>query len=87
MSLFAKFDQIALRKKFFCLALLCIAMAALPTWLYVDEVQKSVKFSLTEMDGLKPIEIMLNIIHRTQFHRGITAFTYLEKDHFATQRD
>ncbi|RYG11892.1 MAG: hypothetical protein EOO07_19890, partial [Chitinophagaceae bacterium] len=60
-------------KKFVCLGLLCLSVIFLPTFLYWKEVQNSLDFSIKEQQGFPQIQLILNIIQRTQQHRGISA--------------
>jgi signal transduction histidine kinase len=73
MKFAARLRRIALWKKFACLGLLCLALIAMPTALYWKEVNKSLAFAETEQQGLPQVHLMLNIIQRTQQHRGLSA--------------
>ncbi len=67
------FDRLVLWKKFLCLGLLCLAVVTLPTLFYINEVRKLIACSKLEQQGLVPAQLMLNIIQRTQQHRGLSA--------------
>jgi signal transduction histidine kinase len=73
MNFTAGLARIALWKKFTCLGVLCLALVFLPTLLYWREVNKSLVFAATERQGLPQAQLILNIIQRTQQHRGISA--------------
>lgn len=73
MNINAGLQRIALWKKFTCLGVLCLALVFLPTLLYWKEVNKSLVFAATERQGLPQVQLILNIIQRTQQHRGISA--------------
>lgn len=73
MKFVTRLKRIALWKKFACLGLLCLALIAMPTALYWKEVNKSLAFAETEQQGLPHVKLMLNIIQRTQQHRGLSA--------------
>lgn len=73
MNLIKRLERVALWKKFTCLGLLCLAVIVMPTLLYWNEVQKTLAFTHKEQEGLPQIQLMLNIIQRTQQHRGLCA--------------
>lgn len=73
MDIQKRLKRIALWKKFTCLGLLCLAVIFLPTFLYWKEVQKDLGFAAKEQQGLPHVQLMLNIIQRTQQHRGFCA--------------
>lgn len=73
MDIGKRIKRIALWKKFTCLGLLCLAVIFLPTFLYWKEVQKNLEFAAKEQQGLPQIQLILNIIQRTQQHRGLSA--------------
>lgn len=73
MDISKRLRRIALWKKFTCLGLLCLAVILLPTFLYWKEVQKNLEFAAKEQQGLPQAQLILNIIQRTQQHRGLSA--------------
>lgn len=79
MTFVTRVRRIALWKKFACLGLLCLALIAIPTALYWSEANKSLVFAAKEQQGLPQAHLMLNIIQRTQQHRGLSA-RYLQDD-------
>jgi signal transduction histidine kinase len=79
MKFVTRLRRIALWKKFTCLGLLCLALIAMPTALYWKEVGKSLAFAEKEQQGLPQVHLMLNIIQRTQQHRGLSA-RFLQDD-------
>lgn len=79
MTFVTDLRRIALWKKFVCLGLLCLALIAMPTALYWNEADKSIAFAAKEQQGLPQAHLMLNIIQRTQQHRGLSA-RFLQED-------
>lgn len=77
MKFVTRLRRIALWKKFTCLGLLCLAVIAVPTALYWEQVDKTLGFAAKERQGLPQAHLMLNIIQRTQQHRALSA-RYLE---------
>lgn len=73
MDIKKRLRRIALWKKFTCLGLLCLAVIFMPTYLYWKEVKKDLQFAANEQQGLPQIQLILNIIQRTQQHRGLSA--------------
>jgi len=73
MDIIKRVKRIALWKKFMCLGLLCLAAIFLPTFLYWQEVNKNMAFAEKEQQGLPQIKLVMNIIQRTQQHRGLSA--------------
>jgi signal transduction histidine kinase len=80
MNFIKRIERVALWKKFICLGLLCLAVVVMPTLMYWNEVQKTLAFTAREQQGLPQIQLMLNIIQRTQQHRGLCA-RFLQDDH------
>lgn len=79
MNIFKRLERVALWKKFISLGLLCLAVIAMPTLMYWSEVQKTLAFTAKEQEGLPQIQLVLNIIQRTQQHRGLCA-RFLQDD-------
>lgn len=79
MDISQRLKRVALWKKFTCLGLLCLSVIFLPTFLYWQEVQKDLQFAMKEQQGLPQIQLILNIIQRTQQHRGLCA-RYLQDE-------
>ncbi|GGY86440.1 hypothetical protein GCM10011613_34460 [Cellvibrio zantedeschiae] len=73
MDIGKRLKRVALWKKFTFLGLLCLSVIFLPTYLYWKEVQKNLQFAAKEQQGLPQVQLMLNIIQRTQQHRGLCA--------------
>lgn len=73
MKFVTRLRRIALWKKFTGLGLLCLALIAMPTALYWKEADKSLAFAEKEQQGLPQVHLMLNVIQRTQQHRGLSA--------------
>jgi signal transduction histidine kinase len=73
MDISTRLKRVALWKKFTLLGLLCLAVIFLPTFLYWKEVQKNLDVAVKERQGLPQIQLILNIIQRTQQHRGLSA--------------
>ena len=73
MNIIKRLERILLWKKFSILGLLCLALIIMPTTLYWNEVHKDLVFALNEQQGLPQIQLVLNIIQRTQQHRGLSA--------------
>ncbi len=73
MDIRKRLKRIALWKKFTCLGLLCLSVIFLPTFLYWKEVQQDLRFAAKEQQGLPQAQLILNIIQRTQQHRGLCA--------------
>lgn len=66
------FDGLALWQKFLLVGMLCLAMVILPSLLYWQETRKLISFTQQEQRGLEPAQLLLNIIQRTQQHRGLS---------------
>lgn len=66
------FDRLALWQKFLLLGVLCLVMVILPSLLYWQETRKLIAFTQQEQLGLRPAQLLLNIIQRTQQHRGLS---------------
>lgn len=66
------FDHMALWQKFLLLGILCLVMIILPSLLYWQETRKLIAFTQQEQLGLQPAQLLLNIIQRTQQHRGLS---------------
>lgn len=66
------FDRLALWQKFSLLGMLCLVMVILPCVLYWQETRKLIAFTQQEQRGLQPAQLLLNIIQRTQQHRGLS---------------
>lgn len=79
MNFIKRLKRVALWKKFTCLGVLCLAAIVMPTLMYWNEVQKDLAFAAKEQQGLPQIQLLLNIIQRTQQHRGLCA-RYLQDD-------
>ncbi len=73
MDISQRLKRVALWKKFTCLGLLCLSVIFLPTFLYWKEVQKDLEFAIKEQQGLPQVQLILNVIQRTQQHRGLCA--------------
>ncbi|RYY03921.1 MAG: hypothetical protein EOO53_05275 [Gammaproteobacteria bacterium] len=73
MNIIKRLERILLWKKFSVLGVLCLALVAMPTTMYWNEVHKDLVFALNEQQGLPQIQLVLNIIQRTQQHRGLSA--------------
>lgn len=79
MNFMKRLEHAALWKKFTCLGVLCLAVIIVPTLMYWNEVRKDIAFAAKEKEGLPQIQLMLNIIQRTQQHRGLSA-RFLQDD-------
>lgn len=79
MNFIKRLERVPLWKKFICLGVLCLAVIVMPTLMYWNEVQKTLAFTAREQQGLPQIQLMLNIIQRTQQHRGLCA-RFLQDD-------
>jgi signal transduction histidine kinase len=66
------FDRLPLRQKFLLLGCLCLVMVILPSLLYWQETSRLIAFTQQEQLGLQPAQLLLNIIQRTQQHRGLS---------------
>lgn len=73
MGIGQRLERIALWKKFTCLGFLCLAATFLPSLLYWEEVQKDLAFAKKEQEGLPQVQLVLNVIQRTQQHRALCA--------------
>lgn len=73
MGIGQRLERIALWKKFTCLGFLCLAATFLPSFLYWEEVQKDLAFAKKEQEGLPQVQLVLNVIQRTQQHRALCA--------------
>ncbi|MET0356520.1 MAG: ATP-binding protein [Cellvibrio sp.] len=73
MNLAKRFERIVWWKKFACLGLLYVALIIAPIWLYWCESDKLLVSTNKEQQGLQPIQLILNIIQRTQQHRALAA--------------
>lgn len=73
MNLAKRFERIEWWKKFTCLGLLCVVLIIAPTIIYWNEADKTLASTIKEQQGLQPIQLLLNIIQRTQQHRALSA--------------
>lgn len=73
MSINALLDRLLLWQKFLILASISLVVVAIPTALYLREVDRSLDVAAQEMSGLAPTTAVMEVIHLTQQHRGLTA--------------
>ncbi|SFU79543.1 Methyl-accepting chemotaxis protein [Pseudoduganella namucuonensis] len=66
-------DRLLLWQKFIILSVIGLALASIPTALYLREANKSLVAAQTEIAGLAPTATILQVIQYTQQHRGLSA--------------
>jgi methyl-accepting chemotaxis protein len=66
-------NQLALWKKFALLGIFSVVLFVLPFSLYVIETNKSLNVARQEVQGIAPARQLLNVLHLTQQHRGLSA--------------
>lgn len=83
MKSLTSLGKFSLWKSFFCLGVLWLLAVSIPTVFYWKEIGSQIALSRYEQQGLPPVQLMLNIIQRTQEHRVLTA-RFLQEDALIT---
>lgn len=79
MKLLKKLGKITLWQKLLLLGVLWLALLSVPTSFYWKEISRQIGIYRYEQQGLVPVQLMLDIMQRTQQHRSLTA-AYLQED-------
>lgn len=66
-------ERLSLPGKFSLLALLCLALIAAPTYLYVLGALDQSRQAVQESRGMQPVQGMLHLIQLTQQHSGLSS--------------
>lgn len=67
------FDRLSLPGKFSMLALLCLALIAAPTSLYVLGALSQSRQAVQEFRGMQPVQDLLQLVQLTQQHSGLSS--------------
>ena len=79
-------QRMPLWQRFALLGLLGILLVAPPLYLYLENANKDIDFSVTEQAGLAPGGAVLNLLQKVQQHRGLAA-AYLSNGEMVSQRN
>ncbi len=73
MNIYSALERLLLWQKFIILSIVALILAAIPTYLYLQEADKNLEAAVIEMQGLAPAAAILNVVQLTQQHRGLSA--------------
>ena len=66
-------DNLVLWKKFFLIGLLGLVLQAVPSWFYIQINSGNIDTAVTELQGIAPLRVTLDLLRATQKHRGFSA--------------
>ena len=66
-------DNLVLWKKFVLIGLLGLVLQAVPSWFYIQINSGNIDTAVTELQGIAPLRVTLDLLRATQKHRGFSA--------------
>jgi len=65
-------DNLVLWKKFVLIGLLALVLQGVPSWFYMQINSGNIDTAVTELQGIEPTRVTLDVLRATQKHRGFS---------------